>query len=551
MAIGDLRAAYGKIKEAKSLKKKPAIDGRSTITLGIIVALKADLTLNQIADEVEQLNADSPDRVWTDMVAVMGTGILNYQAQFVTQDLGGDWLPPAEGAAASQTMPIYVVTVLKPTGKQTLHAMFHYLMGHLTFFGAESKLMDITPALKNLPKHGVVRQGYQYDLSGVLRSVPEEMHRDKMMPTVPLLILDPKKNELGQIRYVKWQDGGVIVLRGKLPLDGIVIFLGVQDILRKLRITRLADVQLSNVLPMSETQFQQMLANFQQRSNMTISAPPGKFVLQRISDEGTRTPIVARGFLGILKLREAAIGQQPDRDHFDTAYQVIYNELLDLRDTAAAMEKIWNDHRKKIISGEAVSRNGPHIEIKESIDRQLKGEVSNFLNIAARIIKNNMQTLMKNQGVDVGFLFQKDSSFQNGLTALRATEPRLADYVNQVRNWSGPLIHVRNGLLEHGTFSFPKITYDFDKSPIEPEQPKINGLPASEYANLIYDRLACFVEELTAYCLQKKLPAGITIEEIPLDRRPPEVPERFRITMAGQGVKQWNLAYAAHKFEEK
>jgi hypothetical protein len=124
MTIGDLRAAYDKIKEAKSLRKKPAIGGRSTITLGIIVALTTDLTLNQIADEIEQLNAATPDRVWTDMVAVIGVGILNYQVQFVTQDLGGDWLPPAEGAAANQTMPIYVVTVLKPTGEQTLHAMF-------------------------------------------------------------------------------------------------------------------------------------------------------------------------------------------------------------------------------------------------------------------------------------------------------------------------------------------------------------------------------------------------------------------------------------------
>ena len=376
------------------------------------------------------------------------------------------------------------------------------------------------------------------------------MHRDKMMPTVPLLILDPKKNELGQIRYVKWQDGGLIILKGKLPLEGILIFLGDQEIMRKLRVTRLTDVQLSNVLPLSEAQFRQMLANFQQRSNMTISTPPGKFVLQRISDEGTRTPIVARAFLGILKLREAAIVKQPDRDSFDTAYQIIYNELLDLRDAAAAINKIWNDHRAKIISGEVVRRNGQHIEITESIDRQLKSEVSNFFIIGARIIKNNMQTLMKNQGIDVGFLFQQDQAFQKGVTTLRTTEPHLADYVAQVRQWSGPLIKIRID-IEHGTWSLPKVTCAYDKTPIEPEQLKMNDIPVCDYANLIYDRVACLVEELTAYCLQKKLPAGITIEEIPLDRRPTEAPERFRITMAGRGVNQWNLTHTPDKFEQK
>jgi hypothetical protein len=265
MTIADLRAAYDKIKQAKLLKKKPAIDGRSTITLGLIFALKTNLTLNQIADEIEQLNSETPDRIWTDMVAVVSNGILNYQGQFVTQDMGGDWLPPAEGAAAIQTTPIYIVTILKPTGEHTLHAMLHYMMGHLTFFGAAPKLTDITPALQNLPKHGVVRQGYQYNLSGVLRPVPEEMQRDKMMPTIPLLILDLKKKELGQIRYVKWQDGGLIVLKGKLPLEGILIFLGKAEIMQKLRVTKLPDVQLSNILPLNEADFRQMLTNFQQR----------------------------------------------------------------------------------------------------------------------------------------------------------------------------------------------------------------------------------------------------------------------------------------------
>jgi hypothetical protein len=47
------------------------------------------------------------------------------------------------------------------------------------------------------------------------------------------------------------------------------------------------------------------------------------------------------------------------------------------------------------------------------------------------------------------------------------------------------------------------------------------------------------------------LPAGITIEEIRLDRRLAEAPERFRITMAGQGVNQWNLVYTPDTFEQK
>jgi len=48
------------------------------------------------------------------------------------------------------------------------------------------------------------------------------------------------------------------------------------------------------------------------------------------------------------------------------------------------------------------------------------------------------------------------------------------------------------------------------------------------------DRLACFIEEVTAHCLQRRMPQDITITQIPLSQRAVEAPERFQVTLANE-----------------
>jgi hypothetical protein len=64
------------------------------------------------------------------------------------------------------------------------------------------------------------------------------------------------------------------------------------------------------------------------------------------------------------------------------------------------------------------------------------------------------------------------------------------------------------------------------------------------------DRLCSFVEEVSAHCLQQKMPAAITITEVPQAERRPEAPERFTITLAVGGLPRWAISYHATRFEE-
>ena len=64
------------------------------------------------------------------------------------------------------------------------------------------------------------------------------------------------------------------------------------------------------------------------------------------------------------------------------------------------------------------------------------------------------------------------------------------------------------------------------------------------------DRLTCFVEEFTAHCLQLRLPQGLSLTELPLTQRDPEVPERFRLALKDGGIQIWFITYHESRFEK-
>ncbi|PYV20396.1 MAG: hypothetical protein DMG27_23150 [Acidobacteria bacterium] len=72
----------------------------------------------------------------------------------------------------------------------------------------------------------------------------------------------------------------------------------------------------------------------------------------------------------------------------------------------------------------------------------------------------------------------------------------------------------------------------------------------SEFVKFMMDRLTCFVEEVTAHCLQARMPAGISVTEIPLSQRVSEMPERFQLTLASGGMPVWSITYHQSAFEE-
>jgi hypothetical protein len=281
----------------------------------------------------------------------------------------------------------------------------------------------------------------------------------------------------------------------------------------------------------------------------SVRSDPGQVIIQKYADEGSSSPFMARIFLGVMRLRDAVNPVPATRLEFDNRYEVVLSALTNARTASQNISRIWDEHTRKLGRGEIVRQQGTAIHISETIDKDLRREVENFLNAATRALKVGMQNIGKFLNVDIGFLFQKRDTFERAVAKLEKTEPDLAEYLRHTRIWSEPMLKSRND-LEHEPEVLSRVTYMPAGTGALAQEPAVAGMPVTEFVNYTFDRLTCFVEEFAAHCLMRQLPAGITITELSPAERLAEAPERFRLTLASGGLPPWRIAFHTSRFED-
>jgi hypothetical protein len=546
-----LNAAYARVAQAKNLKKKSIPEKNRmprSATLGIVFATDSTLTVEELANELDRLNRQYPGGQWPDMVVVLSKGIVNYAVQFPGEATSGDFFLTAESVLDSFVPPMYIVMLMRATAEFTLNKMCGFLFGHLTLFSPGAKLPPWIEMLADTPKEGITLWGYQYSLKGELVAVPRHVYNDRYFPPPPLRIASQRGDVLSTIQFLPWQDGGVIVLKGKLPLEGLLVFFGKEALMRAGTVKR-PDAQISYVLPITEINFREMLGRLQRQSNMLVKKDPTKWVVEKFADEGSSSPFMARLFMGNMRLRDVVFPVHAERQQFDKAYEFVIMTLLNTRETAQDIDKLWHGHVKRISLGEIARLNGQVLHIDEPIDRELRKQVEHFLNSAVRALKQGMPEVAKALHVNLGFFFQKQNAFLNGIQQLSKADPKLADYLSESRKWSERLLKSRNA-IEHEGWVLPKAKYSHDSNGILVEEPQISGQPITKFIEFIIDRLSCFIEEVVAHSLQAHMPTGISITEIPLIKRDLEMPERFHLTLKTGGMAIWSLSYHDSVFEK-
>jgi hypothetical protein len=542
-----LRDAHARISAVKRLRKTavPPGDQKTNVTLGVVVARNSAVPMDVLAEELDRLNSATPNHLWPDMIVVLAHGTINYGVQYPgSQRISGDFLPPAAGAGQSFVPAIYILTVLKPSGTRTFHNFVKFLTAHLFFFspGAELPKLDYSRT-----GHAVTFAGYQFNLKAELRAVPRQYYNDRLLPELPLLLQDHAGKVSTAVQFILWQDGGVILFRGKFPLIGFLPFFSRADILKRAHVIPNDGVQISSVLPITRNDFIAWLQRIERQSNLVIRQAQGRFVTQKIADEGTSSPFMARIFLTPLQLRERALNEPAALDRFDQLHDTITSDLVNARSAAERIRDSWAEHVGKILTGEIVQNQGAHIHISESIDKELRREVETFINSAVRCLKTGMQDLGRQFGVEIGFLFKKLEHFKREIGHLCNKYPELADYLERCRIWSEPLLNTRNA-VEHEGWKLPRISYLPYGSKLQAQEPLVQGQPVTQFVKATFDRLCCFVEEFTAYCLTKKLPGGISITEIAPGDRSVDEPGRFRITISPGGMPRGRSGTAKNLF---
>jgi hypothetical protein len=238
-----------------------------------------------------------------------------------------------------------------------------------------------------------------------------------------------------------------------------------------------------------------------------------------------------------------------ERFDFDKVLDQTYSALIAARTTAKEISEIWDAHSRKVASGEIARSERGNIHVEEDLSRDLRRHVESFVYSGARAFKEGMRTFGREMGKDIGFLFQKQATYERSLQVLQASDPALADYLRETRaSWSERLIKTRNA-IDHDGWALPRIEYHASNGKVEAKQPLVDGQTTLEFVEFILDRLSCFVEDFTAHCLQCRMPQGVTIAELPLADRPAESPERFRLTLRRGGLPEWKILYRTSTFD--
>ncbi|MDF1808764.1 MAG: hypothetical protein P1U42_03620, partial [Phycisphaerales bacterium] len=126
----------------------------------------------------------------------------------------------------------------------------------------------------------------------------------------------------------------------------------------------------------------------------------------------------------------------------------------------------------------------------------------------------------------------------------------LAKYLNSTRQWTGPLIDLRNEIEHHG-WMLQRIDYSVLGDAVVARQPEIDGVPLTEYLEVGLNRLASLVEEMTAYVLSCRMPPMIQLSVTAVDRRSATCPERFQVILANRGAEPWILSYSDLPFDNR
>jgi hypothetical protein len=215
--------------------------------------------MESLAEELDRLNKQHSDREWVDMVVVLHKGTINYAVQFPGEGISGDFLPPAEGAHSDRLPPaMYVIILVRPNGQLSFNRMVAFIILHLMIFSPGAKLPDWSKILEGNPDKAMTFNGYQYHLDGQLVPVPRHLYNDRLLPPRPFLIKAKNGELLSTLQFIQWQDGGVVLKTGKLPLDGLLVFLG-KEALKGGSIINREKTQISYVLPITSDDFMQML----------------------------------------------------------------------------------------------------------------------------------------------------------------------------------------------------------------------------------------------------------------------------------------------------
>jgi hypothetical protein len=258
------------------------------------------------------------------------------------------------------------------------------------------------------------------------------------------------------------------------------------------------------------------------------------FYFTKTSDAGTSNPIVARISAGLSEIVKIAQLTSESRQQITDLLFDISRELLEGEKASAQVireiETIERGLPQKM-------KNLPNGSIPTSIDSVLS------INRARDFLKYS-QSAFRKLGCIISVAFQignKEHRFWNiskELSKILSPEAQIFEIIEHYKKWYEKVMGLRDADEHHRSSKPFLINYEIKstKDHCYLERPMFHDkTPVYEFLVESSKMLLLFCEDLILSVLIEYLPDPVEIVEIPLEKRNPAYPKRFKITLSGMG----------------
>jgi hypothetical protein len=234
-------------------------------------------------------------------------------------------------------------------------------------------------------------------------------------------------------------------------------------------------------------------------ARFTVVNNRDEFQVERYANFGSGEPWVARVLLQWQSIINAVPGFGETREAFHLAQGEVF-ETLGM--AFQALRKLR----------ELVVKDAPALELAESY--------ASLYGYLWQAYKDRFQTALGALGVDFGFYWSNDVTFEEGAAALVAERPELEGLVDLMRhyrqNFHNALAYYRNTYLEHRESNA-------DRRMLE----SFHRLEAAEDT---FEKVWRAIEAIVAGIVVANLPHGLVLVEIPEVNQATSRPERYRLS---------------------
>lgn len=544
----ELENGFEKVSQVKKLHKSPIsqMDQRATEsnltthgTLGVVFGFSTDLNFATLAAHCAELNEQYDTYLRPDIIVILDVGVINYTANIVGSSQIVDFATTSEEDVPIP--PFFVHLAAREDGSYALNRFFVHLMSHLAFYPRRPSIPPYAVMLEGAAKVAVMSATYQYNTEA--RLVPFVPSAQPPTETLREIKLSKNKEHLGTLTFIPWQDGGVIRMKGKIPLDAILVIVSRQ----RPMILPSEGYQYSMVMKVTRRDFEGWVEVIERQSDMKAElVVPPLFEVKPLFNEGTGEPFMARLFLAPLEMQQGIMG--PDtKAPFDEHWSGCIYPALEMRKAMLAIKDLVTKHKQALAKKSIVRKKGNQLHLTEKIDNPLRSQVAQLLEMASHVL-DHIPGVMKFLGVEMSFYAEKESRFLKGFEKAQKERPELADYLLR---WRPKVMAINEQFrqMRYSAWHLPNIEYIQDGDGFVMKELKIDNMPVAEYGERVFSDISIGLEELIMYALQGQSKGSLMIDEIPMDSRDPQNPQRFKRNMKGMGAP-WELKWSGKGFYE-